>query len=104
MNFIASATELDIPGHETSRDEIVAFRDKSGEEVCADSACAERAGGAHRFVYIDDIDQDNMKEWKVPGTPAYFLIQPDGIVAWTSTENTQETVFEAIMRITPQEA
>ena len=91
------------PGHETSRDEIVAFRDKSGEEVCADSACAERAGGAHRFVYIDDIDQDNMKEWKVPGTP-YFLIQPDGIVAWTSTENTQETVFEAIMRITPQEA
>ena len=104
VNFIASATELDIPGHETSRDEIVAFRDKSGEEVCADSACAERAGGPHRFVYIDDIDQDNMKEWKVPGTPAYFLIQPDGIVAWTSTENKQETVFEAIMRITPQEA
>ena len=43
-----------------------------------------------------------MKEWKVPGTPAYFLIQPDGIVAWTSTENSQETVFEAIMRITPE--
>ena len=50
----------------------------------------------------DDIDQDNMKQWKVPGTPAYFLIQPDGIVAWTSTENSQETVFEAIMRITPE--
>ena len=45
VNFIASATELDIPGHETSRDEIVAFRDKSGEEVCADSACAERLAG-----------------------------------------------------------
>lgn len=102
VNFIASATELDIPGHETSRDEIEAFRDKSGDEVCADSACAERAGQSHRFVYIDDIDQDNMKEWKVPGTPAYFLIQPDGIVAWTSTENSQETVFEAIMRITPE--
>ena len=29
VNFIASATELDIPGHETSRDEIVAFGDKS---------------------------------------------------------------------------
>jgi hypothetical protein len=43
-----------------------------------------------------------MKEWKVPGTPAYFLIQPDGIVAWVSTENTQETIFEAIMRLTPE--
>ena len=53
-------------------------------------------------MYIDDIDQDNMKEWKVPGTPAYFLIQPDGIVAWVSTENTQETIFEAIMRLTPE--
>ena len=35
VNFVASATELDIPGHETSRDEIEAFRDKSGEEQCA---------------------------------------------------------------------
>ncbi len=102
VNFVASATELDIPGHETSRDEIEAFRDKSGEETCASNSCAERAGQNHRFVYIDDIDQDNMKEWKVPGTPAYYLIQPDGIVAWTSAENQQETVFEAIMRITPE--
>ena len=102
VNFVASATELDIPGHETSRDEIEAFRDKSGEETCASNSCTERAGDAHRFVYIDDIDQDNMKEWKVPGTPAYYLIQPDGIVAWTSAENQQETVFEAIMRITPE--
>ena len=102
VNFVASATELDIPGHETSRDEIEAFRDKSGEETCASNSCTERAGDAHNFVYIDDIDQDNMKEWKVPGTPAYYLIQPDGIVAWTSAENQQETVFEAIMRITPE--
>ena len=102
VNFVASATELDIPNHETSRDEIEAFRDKSGEETCASNSCAERAGQNHRFVYIDDIDQDNMKEWKVAGTPAYYLIQPDGIVAWTSAENQQETVLEAIMRITPE--
>ena len=100
VNFIASATELDIPGHDSSQDEIEAFRNKNGEEVCAGSSCASRDGESHHFVYIDDLDQDNMKEWKVPGTPAYFLIQPDGIVAWSSTENSDEKVREAIFRLT----
>lgn len=100
VNFIASATELDIPGHESSRDEIEAFRDRDGEEVCDGSSCATRDGQAHNFVYIDDLDQDNMKEWKVPGTPAYFLIQPDGIVAWVSSENPSEEVRDAIFRLT----
>jgi hypothetical protein len=100
VNFIASATELDIPGHDSSRDEIQAFRDKNGEEVCAGSSCASRDGASHNFVYIDDLDQDNMKEWKVPGTPAYFLIQPDGIVAWASAENPDEKVRDAIFRLT----
>jgi hypothetical protein len=51
------------------------------------------------FTYIDDLDLDNMDEWKVPGTPAYFLIQPDGIVAWVSSENPQEKIGDAIFRI-----
>ena len=100
VNFVASATQLDIPGHETSRAEIEAFRDKSGEESCAGNSCATRDGSSHGFVYIDDIDQDNMKAWKVPGTPSYFLIQPDGIVAWVSSENTDEEVSDAIFRLT----
>ena len=41
-----------------------------------------------------------MKEWKIPGTPAYYLIQPDGIVAWSSTESSSEKVSDAIIRIT----
>ena len=41
-----------------------------------------------------------MKAWKVPGTPSYFLIQPDGIVAWVSSENTDEEVSDAIFRLT----
>ena len=41
-----------------------------------------------------------MKEWKVPGTPAYYLIQPDGIVAWSSSESKEETVRDAIFRLT----
>lgn len=103
VNFVASATELDIPNHETSRDEIIGFRDKTGEEECDGSPCATRDGGAHAFVYIDDIDQDNMKAWKVPGTPAYYLIQPDGIVAWSSSENRDEKVSDAIIRLTLEE-
>jgi hypothetical protein len=103
VNFVASATELVIPNHETSRDEIIGFRDKTGEEECGGSACATRQGDAHAFVYIDDIDQDNMKAWKVPGTPAYYLIQPDGIVAWSSAENPNEKVSDAIFRLTLEE-
>ena len=47
VNFIASATELDIPGHESDRAEIQEFRSDYN----------------HNFPYVDDIDQDNMKEW-----------------------------------------
>ncbi len=102
VNFIASATQLDIPGHESSRDEIEAFRDRTAGEECAGSSCDNqgRIGPAHNFVYIDDLNQDNMQEWKVPGTPAYFLIQPGGIVAWVSSENPSETVRDAIFRLT----
>jgi hypothetical protein len=100
VNFIASATELDITGHESSRDEIEGFRDRSGEESCGGSSCSTRQGNAHKFVYIDDLDQDNMKAWKVPGTPTYFLIQPDGIVAWASPEHRDESVSDAIFRLT----
>ena len=39
-----------------------------------------------------------MKEWGIPGTPAYFLIQPDGIIAWVSDSN--EDLGQAIQRIT----
>ena len=86
VNFLASATELDIPGHETSRAEIQDFRAEYG----------------HNFPYIDDIDQDNMKEWGIPGTPTYYLIQPDGIIAWVS-DDSNEDLEQAIVRLTPQE-
>ena len=86
VNFIASATELNIQGHDSSRAEIQEFRADYG----------------HNFPYIDDIDQDNMKEWGIPGTPNYFLIQPDGIIAWVS-DDTNEDLSQAIQRITPRE-
>jgi thiol-disulfide isomerase/thioredoxin len=89
VNFFASATQLDIKGHDSSRDEIAAFRDKSTGQECAGADCANRGGSAHNLItYIDDLDQENMDEWDIRGTPTYFLIQPDGIIAWVSNGGT----------------
>ena len=84
VNFLASATEL--TGHDSSRAEIQDFR----------------AGYNHNFPYIDDIDQDNMDKWGIPATPTYFLIQPDGIVAWNSDDRSK-TLAGAIEELTPKE-
>ncbi|MDA7491947.1 hypothetical protein N8392_00200 [Candidatus Poseidonia sp.] len=101
VNFIASATQLDITGHDTSRDEIEGFRDKTGGESCASRSCSERPGTIHQFPYIDDIDQENMDAWKVGGTPEYFILQPDGIVAWVASEH-DETLSDALFRLTEE--
>ncbi|MFL2949007.1 MAG: peroxiredoxin family protein [Candidatus Poseidoniaceae archaeon] len=108
VNFFASATQLDIQGHDSSRAEIEAFRDKSTGQECAGQDCANRDGSAHTLItYIDDLDQENMDEWGIKGTPTYFLIQPDGIIAWVSNGGTnvgdydgdgeQNTYIDAIL-------
>ena len=99
VNFVASATQLDISGHETSRDEIEGFRDRTGSESCAGQNCASRPGGVHQFAYIDDIDQENMDTWKVGGTPEYFILQPDGIVAWVASQHDEDLNY-ALTRLT----
>ena len=106
VNFIASATQLDIQGHDSSRAEIEAFRDKTPDSgiSCASSDCGSRPGAAHAFPYIDDLDQDNMKKWKVGGTPSYYLIQPDGIIAWSSSENPGEDLDDAIRALVTRES
>lgn len=88
VNFLASATELSIDGHDSDRAEIEKFR----------------SDYSHNFPYIDDIDQDNMEEWGIPGTPNYFLIQPDGIIAWSSSEHKDEKVSDAIVQLVPRES
>jgi hypothetical protein len=99
---------LDIQGHDSSRAEIEAFRDKSTGQECAGQDCANRDGSAHTLItYIDDLDQENMDEWGIKGTPTYFLIQPDGIIAWVSNGGTnvgdydgdgeQNTYIDAIL-------
>jgi hypothetical protein len=42
----------------------------------------------HDFLYVDDLENDFAKNWDVSATPSYFLVQPDGIVAWNSNQAT----------------
>ena len=65
------------------------------------------------MTYVDDIDQENMDEWDIRGTPTYFLIQPDGIIAWVSNGGTnvgdvngdgdQNTFIDAIVLLVAQD-
>lgn len=63
--FIAIAVEF-LP--DSSRAEIVEFRTQYNND----------------FRFVDDLDISIAKEWDVSATPSYFLVQPDGIVAWNS--------------------
>ena len=105
VSFIASAAELTgLKGHESSREEIVAFRDMTPGEMCnsGNVDCSDRDGGAFQFPFIDDLDKSHMNKWGIGGTPTYFLIQPDGIIAWSSFDNQDEKFYDAINRIVPQ--
>ena len=105
ISFIASAAELTgLKGHESSREEIMAFRDKTSGEMCnaGNQDCSTRDGAPYLIPFIDDLDKSNMNKWDIGGTPAYFLIQPDGIVAWASHES-EETFPQAIYRIVNEE-
>ena len=85
VQVIAVAAELNIQGHDSSREEIQAFRDKTSGYTCASQQdCNARSGSPHAFPYVDDLSLDAMDDWGIRGTPTYFVIQPDGIVAWNS--------------------
>ncbi len=106
VSFIASATELTgLQGHDTSREEIMAFRDLTAGEMCnsGNQDCSTRDGQAFTIPFIDDLDKTHMENWKIGGTPTYFLIQPDGMIAWASPEHQEEKFYEAINRLVPQD-
>tara|TARA_B100000749_G_C18258261_1_gene395241 strand:+ start:53 stop:730 length:678 start_codon:yes stop_codon:yes gene_type:complete len=83
VTFITVVVELGIQGHDSSRGEVEAFRDKTPYEGCkTNSNCADRPGNPHSWVYIDDLNSRTSGDWELPGTPFAALLQPDGIVAW----------------------
>ena len=67
--FIAVAVEFVA---DSSRDEVQEFR----------------AQYNNNFLFVDDLDISIAKKWDVSATPSYFLVQPDGIVAWNSNQAT----------------
>ncbi len=83
VTFVTVVVELGIQGHDSSRGEVEAFRDKTPYEGCkTNSNCADRPGNPHSWVYIDDLNTRTSGDWELPGTPFAALLQPDGIVAW----------------------
>ncbi len=74
--FIAIAVEF---VSESSRTEIIDFR----------------AQYNNNFLYVDDLDISIAEDWDVKATPSYFLVQPDGIVAWNSAQATNSLGWDA---------
>ena len=64
--------------------EIAAFQDEANYSGCNNdnNNCNERPGSPHNWTYFDDRDMQWLREFSMPGTPAYVVIQPDGVVGW----------------------
>ena len=102
VTFVTVVVELGIQGHESNREEIEAFRDKTPYDGCkTNSDCADRPGDPHPWVYVDDLNEKTTGDWEIPGTPFTALLQPDGIVAWNPLqhENDGEGIQTAIQRL-----
>ena len=94
-----------LSGHESSQNEIIAFQEKStvnGQSfMCKASAtkCEERDGLAHPWTFIDDRDESNFNAWDVSGTPTYFILKPNGEIAWSSNSDGGLTLEQAIQTV-----
>lgn len=90
-----------------SQDEIAAFQDKSSHTGCYQNSknCNERPGEPHNWTYVDDRDQTWMWNFSVSGTPSFFIVSPNGVMAWNQYEhngqgdNDDENIIEALERI-----
>jgi len=107
VEFITVAVELSINGHDSDRQEIEAFRDKtnygtdeSDGNGCNSGRenCANRPGTTHNWEYIDG-SSNILKDWEVSGTPFLVILKPDGYVAWNQGENNGESIEDAMQRV-----
>ena len=88
-------------------EEVVAFQEKTTYIGCkgGSSDCSERPGEVHNFPYFDDRNQSVMYSWGVTGTPAYFILSPDGQFVWNQYQHRPsnggdgESIEEALLRI-----
>ena len=102
VELFVVATQLSIPSHETSREEIVAFQEKTNFLGCkgGNYNCMDREGGPHKFHYIDDINTTIVSDWDLPGTPFYVILSPNGIIVWdTLSAEQEETAGIALAKV-----
>ena len=98
-DFLSVVVELSISGHESSKEEITAFKDKTnfGTDLndgdgcnSGRNNCASRNGEVHNWQYVDDLNGDSMQSWDVGGTPFHLILKPNGEVAWNQAQHTDD--------------
>ena len=110
--FITIAVELQISGHESTREEIEAFRDKTqfGDNENNGDGCysgrknsAERPGAPHSWIYVDDLRSYIAAELELPGTPFNVILDGEGTVVWNQAQSENhppgEDMGEALLRL-----
>ena len=88
-------------------EELIAFQEKNDYFGCYYNTknCNERPGEPHEFPYIDDRNQSVMFDWEVTGTPAQYIIRPNGVMEWnvyqhkTSNGGDGENFEQALERL-----
>jgi len=84
VKFLAVAISLPLGGEEYTKENVVSFRANYG----------------HEFYYMDGMMDDTQKDtWQIKATPTYFMIKPNGVIAWASPEHSDEDVWEAYGRL-----
>ena len=103
VQFLAMAVNFSSNNNfNATPDEVIAFQEQSAYIGCVGggSDCADRPGSPHDFGYVDDRNQTQMHAWGVGGTPTFFIIQPNGIVAWNQSQNNgEENIEQALERL-----
>jgi len=68
----------------SSREEIIAFRNMDDNSGCGNDEknCNSRDGNPHNWTYMDDLQDNNMKNWGVIGTPTSFIVDGDSKLVW----------------------
>ena len=94
VQFVIIAVQLNIPGHSTSIEELVAFQEKLSHPGCnGDSAdCSTRPGGPHPGVYIDDRSTEIFQKFGPRGTPHYMILKPNGVVGWNGMTDSLDEI------------
>ena len=91
-NFLAIAVNFSSNNNfNATQGEVAAFQQQTNYTGCAGGNynCANRPGEPHEFGYVDDRNQTIMRDWGVGGTPKFFIIQPNGVVAWNQYQHDQ---------------